>query len=208
VADATKGTISIERQDAGTSLQERASGAYRKAVDLMDQGRVEMAYDAFYDVLRIDPKHVAARQALVALCVRRGGAAEAQGLLRDGLAVLPENTAWAMLLARLQLDGGDKTGAIATLGSTLPYAKNRPDYHAFFATVLQMQGLYKDAISHYQVAVQLSPNSGPWLTGLAISLEQDKQIPEAVDAYKRALATNALGPDLQGFVERKLAQLK
>ena len=58
------------------------------------------------------------------------------------------------------------------------------------------------------IAVCLSPTSGRWLTGLAISLEEDKRLPEAREAYQRALATNTLAPDLRAFVDRKLAQLK
>jgi MSHA biogenesis protein MshN len=206
--DATKGSISVERQDPDSSRRERVSAEYRSAVDLMNQGRAEPAIDAYAGVLRLDPKHAAARQSLVALLIGRGRGAEAQGVLREGLAVLPENTAWAMLLARLQVEGGDKAGALATLDAALPYAKNRPDYHAFVGTVLQLQGRHKEAIAYYEIAVRLSPDSGRWLTGLAISLEEEKRIPEAREAYQRALATSTLAPDLRAFVERKLGQLK
>jgi MSHA biogenesis protein MshN len=206
--DAAKSSISVERQDPDSSRRERVSAEYRNAVELMNQGRAEPAIDAYAGVLRLDPKHAAARQALVALLMGRGRGAEAQGALREGLAVLPENTAWAMLLARLQVEGGDKSGALATLDGALPYAKNRPDYQAFVGTVLQLQGRHKDAIAHYEVAVHLSPDSGRWLTGLAISLEEEKRIPEAREAYQRALATSTLASDLRAFVERKLGQLK
>jgi MSHA biogenesis protein MshN len=206
--DAAKGSISVERQDRDAPRPERASAEYRNAVDLMNQGRAEPAIDAYAGALRLDPKHAAARQALVALLMGRGRGAEAQGVLREGLAVLPENTAWAMLLARLQVESGDKAGALATLDGALPYAKNRPDYHAFVGTVLQLQGRHKDAIAYYEIAVRLSPDSGRWLTGLAISLEEEKRLPEAREAYQRALATNTLGADLRAFVERKLGQLK
>jgi MSHA biogenesis protein MshN len=206
--EATKGSISVERQDRDSAHLDRASAEYRNAVDLMNQGRAEPAIDAFANVLRVDPKHAAARQSLVALLMGRGRGAEAQGVLREGLTVLPENTAWSMLLARLQVEGGDRTGALATLDGALPYAKNRPDYHAFVGTVLQLQGRHKDAIAHYEVAVRLSPDSGRWLTGLAISLEEEKRLPEAREAYQRALATNTLAADLRAFVERKLGQLK
>ncbi|MEK7752200.1 MAG: tetratricopeptide repeat protein [Acidobacteriota bacterium] len=206
--NATTGSISVERQDRDSPRPERASAEYRNAVDLMNQGRSDAAIDAFAGALRLDPKHAAARQSLVALLMGRGRGAEAQGVLREGLAVQPENTAWSMLLARLQIEAGDKAGALATLDTALPHAKNRPDYHAFVGTVLQLQGRHKDAIAHYEVAVRLSPDSGRWLTGLAISLEDEKRLPEARDAYQRALATNTLGPDLRAFVERKLGQLK
>jgi MSHA biogenesis protein MshN len=174
----------------------------------MNQGRAEPAIDAYAGALRFDPKHAAARQALVALLMGRGRGAEAQGVLREGLAALPDNTAWAMLLARLQVEGGDKAGALATLDGALPYAKNRSDYHAFVGTVLQLLGRHKEAIAYYEIAVRLSPDSGRWLTGLAISLEEEKRLPEAREAYQRALATNTLGPDLRAFIERKLGQLK
>jgi len=206
--DAAKSSISVERQDPNASRRERVSTEYRNAVDLMNQGRAEPAIDTYAGVLRLDPKHAAARQALVALLMGRGRGAEAQGFLREGLTVLPENTAWAMLLARLQVESGDKAGALATLDGVLPYAKNRPDYHAFVGTVLQLQGRHKEAIAYYEIAVRLSPDSGRWLTGLAISLEEEKRLPEAREAYQRALGTTTLAPDLRAFVERKLGQLK
>jgi len=174
----------------------------------MNQGRVELALGTYASVLRLDPKHVAARQTMVVLLMERGRMAEAQSVLRDGLLALPDHTAWAMLLARIQVEAGNAAGALETLESALPYAKDRPDYHAFVGTVLQMQGRHKEAIAHYEIAVRLSPGSGRWLTGLAISLEEEKRVPEARDAYSRALATRTLGQDLQAFVERKLGQLQ
>ncbi len=207
--EAAKSSISVERQDRDSARTDRASAEYRSAVNLMNQGRVELATDAYAGVLRLDPRHAAARQALVALLMGRGRLAEAQGVLREGLRVLPENSAWAMLLARLQVEAGDVAGAMETLDAALPHAKNRPDYHAFAGTVLQMQGRYREAIAHYEISVRLAPESGRWLTGLAISLEEEKRLPEAREAYQRALATATLAPpELRTFVERKLAQLR
>jgi len=208
VQDTAKGSISIARQDGEPSRPDRAAAEYRNGIEFMNQGRVELAFDAYVNALRVDPRHAAARQALIALLMSRGRTAEAQVVLREGLAVLPENTGWAMSLARLQVEGGDRAGALATLDGALPYAKNQPDYHAFVGTLLQMQGRHKEAIAHYDIAVGLSPASGRWLTGLAISLEEEKRFPEAREAYQRALATNTLAPDVRAFVDRKLAQLK
>ena len=206
--DTTKSSISIERPDRESSRAELAAREFRSAVELMNQGRVELAIGTYASALRLDPKHVAARQAMVVLLMERARVAEAQSVLRDGLLALPGHTAWAMLLARIQVGAGDAAGALETLDSALPYAKDRPDYHAFVGTVLQMQARHKEAIAHYEIAVRLSPDSGRWLTGLAISLEEEKRVPEARDAYSRALATTTLGRELQAFVERKLAQLR
>jgi len=201
-----KGSISIEKQES--SRAELATREFRSALDLMNQGRVELALGTFAGALRLDPKHVATRQTMVVLLLERGRLADAQSVLRDGLAALPGHVEWAMLLARIQVDAGDAAGALATLEQALPHAKDRPDYHAFTGTLLQMQGRHRDAIASYEIAVRLSPTNGRWLTGLAISLEEEKRVPEAREAYGRALATRTLGQDLQAFVERKLGQLQ
>lgn len=203
--EAAKGSISLDRQDRGPN---RAATEYRNAVALMNQGRIELALDAFANALRADPRHAAARQALVALLLERGRAADAQSVLREGISVAPENTDQAMMLARLQVESGNAAGALATLDGAMPYAKNRPDYHAFAGTLLQMQGRHAEAIAHYDIATRLAPQSGRWLMGLAMSLEEDNRMAEAREAYRRALATNVLDPDLLAFVERKLQQLK
>ena len=40
-----------------------------------------------------------------------------------------------------------------------------------------------------------------------ISLQAEKRNPEAATAFQKALASGALSPELQAFVERKLKQL-
>ena len=207
VPDTAKGSISVERQETGLSRVERASTEYRNATDLMAQGRFDPALDAYAETLRLDPRHASARQAMVALLIERGRMGEAQQALREGLTALPENSDWAMLLARLQIEGGNVAGALETLERFLPNARDRADYHAFIGTLLQMQSRHREAIEHYQISIRQAPESGRWLVGLAISLQEEKRVPEARDAYTRALATNTLSPELRDFVERRLKQL-
>jgi MSHA biogenesis protein MshN len=71
-----------------------------------------------------------------------------------------------------------------------------------------MQGRHQEAIGYYEVATKLSPGYGAWLTGLAMSLEEEKRKAEAIDAYKRAYASNSLAPSMRSFVEGKLKQLQ
>ena len=95
-----------------------------------------------------------------------------------------------------------------TLERSLPQARGQPEYHAFLATLMQMQGRHADAIQQYDQALRASPESGRSLAGLAISLEAEKRVPEAREAYRRALAAGGLGRDLEAFAERKLKQLQ
>ena len=206
--DTARSRISVDRQEKSISRAESAAAQYRIGGEWVTRGQVEPAMAAYAEALRLDPSHFAARQALVVLLLERGQMKEAQDLLREGVKVAPGNTSWTMLLARLQVEAGDAAGAVDTLEKGLPNAANQPEYRGFLATVLQMQSRHREAIAHYEASVRLAPDSGRWLTGLGISLEEEKRIPEARDAFRRALDTNTLGRDLQSFVERKLRQMQ
>src|SRR6185503_19739767 len=123
----------------------RAVAEYRSASDLLAQGRVEAALSGFAAALRYDNRNVPARQALAVLLLDNQRGAEAQAVLREGIEAVPSNTSWPLLLARLQVEGGDVRGALETLERSLPQARGQPEYHAFLATLMQMQGRHADA---------------------------------------------------------------
>lgn len=173
----------------------------------MQQGRVDDAIAGYEAALRLDAAHHAARQALVALLLEAKRNADAERLLQEGLKDRQDQIGFAMLLARLQVERGAIEQAISTLERSLPYAGNQADYQAFIAALLQRQGRHKEAVSHYQLALQLVPNNGVWLMGCGISLQGLQRNAEAKDAYKRALDTQTLSPELQKFVQQKLKEL-
>lgn len=189
------------------SPSQLADAEFAKAAELMQQGRVIEAIAGYEAALREYPAHDAARQALVALLLegKRGG--DAERVLQDGLSRRPEHTGFAMLLARLQVERGAVEQATATLEKSLPYADAQADFQAFFAALLQRQNRHKEAINHYQIALQLNPGNAVWLMGFGISLQAVQRNVDAREAYRRALETNALNPQLQKFVQQKLRAL-
>lgn len=207
-AQPAQGVLSVERTSSGGSREPSIAADYRNALEAMNQGRAEQALGGLAAVLRAEPKHPAARRSLALLLVQRGRMSEAQAALREGLALLPDQPDWAMLLARIQIEAADPGGALGTLEKTLPHARNRADYHAMMGTVLQMLSRHGEALAHYEIAVRMEPRAGRWLAGLGISLDEEKRFTEARDAYRRALDTRALDAQLQAFVERKLKQLQ
>jgi MSHA biogenesis protein MshN len=112
-----------------------------------------------------------------------------------------------MMLARLQVERGAVAEATETLEKALPYANSQAEYHAFLAALLQRQNRNEEAIAHYQTALQLAPNNGIWLMGYGISLQVLQRNADAKDAFKHALDTQTLSPDLQAFVQQKLKEL-
>jgi MSHA biogenesis protein MshN len=189
------------------STAQLADAEFRKAVALMQQGRIADALAGYAESLRLDAGHDAARQALVALLLEGKRGADAERVLQEGLNTKPDHTGFTMMLARLQVERGAVAEATETLEKALPYANSQADYHAFLAALLQRQNRNEEAVTHYQTALQRAPNNGVWLMGYGISLEAMHRNADAKAAFKRALDTQTLSPDLQAFVQQKLKEL-
>lgn len=112
-----------------------------------------------------------------------------------------------MLLARLQVERDALEQAVATLEKSLPYADTQADYQAFFAALLQRQNRHHEAITHYQIALQLTPNKGIWLMGYGISLQAVQRNDDARKIFRHAIDSKTLSPELQAFVQQKLKEL-
>lgn len=204
VADQTSSSVSPLKQ---VSQAQRADAEFRKAVTLMQQGRIADAVAGYETALRLDDGHDAARQALVALLLENKRGVEAEQVLQERLKSKPDHTAFTMLLARLQVERGAAQEAIATLEASLPYARTQPEYHAFLAALLQRQNRNEEAIAHYQIVTKLAPGNGVWLMGYGISLQAMQRKADAKAAFQKALETQTLSADLQAFVQGKIKEL-
>ena len=189
------------------SPEQRADAEFRQAVAAMQQGHIADAIAGYRAVLRLDTGHDEARQALVALLLESKQGAEAERVLQERLNAKPGHTGFAMLLARLQVEHDALEQAVATLEKSLPYADAQADYQAFFAALLQRRNRHKEAISHYQIALQLAPDNGVWLMGYGISLQAVQRNEDARNAFRRALESRTLTPELQAFVRQKIKEL-
>ena len=188
------------------SPEQRADAEFRQAVAAMQQGHIAEAIAGYRAVLRLDTGHDEARQALVALLLESKQGAEAERVLQERLNAKPGHTGFAMLLARLQVEHDALEQAAATLEKSLPYADAQADYQAFFAALLQRRNRHKEAISHYQIALQLAPDNGVWLMGYGISLQAAQRTDDARVAFRRALDSKTLSPELQAFVQQKIKE--
>jgi len=184
---------------------QRVDNAYRRALLVLEDGRVTEAIATLQAGLRIDPRHEPSRQTLVGLLIEAGRTDEAMRQLQAALALDARQPSMAMLLARLQLERGGP--ALDTLMRTLPHAAGNGEYHAFLAGVLQREGRQHEAAEQYQRALKTAPQNGVWWMGLGISLQGDKRDAEAAEAFQKARASGTLSAELQAFVERRLKQL-
>lgn len=189
------------------SPQQQAQDEFNQALALIQQGRKSEALPHLKTTLELDPDLAAARQALVGLLLESKRNAEAESLLQQGLRHNPRQASLAMLLARLQVERGALQQALGTLDTTMPFADQQPSYHAFVAAVLQRLNRHKEAITHYQIALHLAPNSAVWWMGLGISQQAVDDDEDARTSFRRALSLHQLNTELQVFVEKRLQQL-
>ena len=177
---------------------------YRKAMLAVRQGAAADAVAGLENALRLDPRHVAARQALLSVLVEQSRWRDAQALAVAGLTLDPGQTGWAMAAARLQLEQGQAADAEATMNRHQAYARQSADYQAFHGLLLQKLQRPREAIARYQAALALRPGEGRWWYGLATALIQDQQTTEARAAFEKALAAGNLPPELAAAAEQRL----
>jgi len=189
------------------SPRQRIENDFRKANLAAQQGKMDEALTGYESVLRLDPLHHAARRALVGVLLGAKRNADAEKVLQEGLKVDSHEASLAMLLARLQVERDAVAQALETLERSMPYAEGQADYHAFTAALLQRETRHKEAIVHFQIALQLQPGNGIWLMGLGISMQAVERKDDARDAYQRSLATQSLSPELTAIVQQKLKGL-
>jgi len=197
----------IDRR-SNASSRNRAESEFRRAVNLVNQGRIAEGMDGFRRVLEIDPGHEAARQTLVALLLETKRVDEAAASLREGLALNAGNTGFAMLLARIMVERNDIPAALIVLQRHAAPADRNPDFHAFAAALYQRLDRHQEAIEQYQRALGLAPSAGVWWLGLGISFQAVEQRKDALEAFTRAKSAGNLAPDLLAFVEQRLRQLQ
>lgn len=195
---------SVDKTPVAKTVRERAEADYRRAVVLVNGARIQEATDLLLDVLHRDGGHVASRQLLVRLLIEQRRNDEAMAFLAEGLIAQPGQIAWAMTLARLQVDRGDLAAAARTLQSSQSFAAGNADYQGFSGHVQHRLGQPKEAIAYYQAAARIAPSDGRWWLGLGLALEADHRTADAREAFLRARASGSLNADLLAIVDQKL----
>ena len=199
-------------ESAGNTLQtkqanprQEAENEYRRALGLVQDGRITAGISGLEQSLRLFPRHDAARQTLIGLLLESRRPDDAIQQLEQGLAQDAGQTAMAMTLARLQVERSGP--ALQTLQRSLPHAQDNAEYQGFIAALLQREQRHKDAIEHYTSALRMQPKNGIWWMGLGISLQADQRLPDARVAFQKAKASGSLDGELPSYVDKKLQQL-
>ncbi|HVC11241.1 MAG TPA: tetratricopeptide repeat protein [Burkholderiales bacterium] len=207
-AQPANATTRVEKREHHYSPLQRAQARFRRAIVLLNEGRVSEAEDGFIAALQIEPSYQPARQALVALLLDQQRIVDAQRVLQEGLALDPKQVQFATVLARILVGRTDYDGALAVLERAAPPAKGDAEFDMLLGTVLQRLSQHAKAVEAYRAAVRAVPGNGAAWVGLGISLETLARRAEALDAYHHALATNSLSGPVRNYVEQRIQQLQ
>jgi len=195
---------SIDKRPRSGQARQMAEAEYRKAMQAVRRGDSAGALPLLRHALELDPALAPARQALLSVLVGARQWQDAQQAARDGLALDPAQTGWAVILARLQFEQGDAAGAVKTLENHAVHAGGDADYQGLFAYLLQKQERPAEAAQRFQAALALRPGEGRWWFGLATALEGAGKGEEARDAYARAREAGNLPAEMAAVAAQKL----
>ena len=189
------------------SPEQKSANAYRQALTFLQQGRVAEAQENLVLALEVNPANEEARQTLAGLLMENKRNEEARAILAAGLTIAPGQSNFRMAVARLQIEAGDRSGALNTLEQGASFSKNNADYQSFLATLLQRAERHEEAISHYSTALSINSNSASALIGLGISLQAVGKLSQAQEAFTRVQSLTALSPELAQFADQQLKQI-
>jgi MSHA biogenesis protein MshN len=196
----------IRKQARQPTPEEDAETHYRKAITLIRAGRDAQARPLLEAALQSFPRHIAARQMLATLLSEAGQDREAEAVLNEGRAVAPDESWFALALARLQAARGDTAAAAATLLGAQTGRGVDAEYRATLAALLVNLGRHAEAARQYERALEQQPGQGTWWMGLGLALEAQGRLGEARAAFRRALAAGNLPDALLSFVREKSAE--
>ncbi len=203
VRPATDRTASVAKSSPQNEAHELAEQLYRNALAAYAQGRTSESLNQSQQALMAEPAHLNARQLLIRQLIEQRDKDQARAVVRDGLQLHPAQVQWATLLARLELDKGDIVAARRVVDQSAPQASGSADFQSMAGAIAQRQGKPEEAAEFYRNALRLKPAEGRNWVGLGLALEADGHAPEAREAFRRALATDGLSPDLQALAQRK-----
>jgi MSHA biogenesis protein MshN len=185
-----------------------ADAHFRRAALLLNSGRLSEAENELQAALRVDARHVAARQAYVALLLEQRRLDVAQRQLQEALALNAEQPTFALTLARLYVGQREHAAALEVLDRA-GAANGHADFQAMRGAVLQRLGRHAEAVDAYQTALRANGTqpATSWI-GLAISLESLGRRAEAATAYRRALNAGPLAQEARDYAESRARALE
>lgn len=185
-ADGKPADALVSARAAVAAVPEYPGGHYEKGLAEVDLSQLDEGVKSFREVLRLNPRAVAAQMQLANTLLRQRDFPAALSAAEDAARNAPGNPSARLLLARTQMANGNLTGAAATLE---PLQKQFPEAGIVWSQVGALRLVQKDpkgARQAYERALALQPGQYDAVQGLAL-LDVAEQKPAAAIARIEAL---------------------
>ncbi|MGE5452274.1 MAG: tetratricopeptide repeat protein [Acidobacteriota bacterium] len=183
------------------SAANQAIEAYRRAIDLAEQGRDGVALDAALQAIKLDAHHMPARRLAIALALDQKQADQAGALIDQGLQLAPQDSELLFLHARRLALSGANDQALNVLQG-LDHLTG--EAWGLKAGLLARTGQYAPAAQAYQQALKTRPDNATWWLGLGVAFNAQGQTAIAKEAFLRARKLGQLSPDVQAWLDQQL----
>lgn len=211
----------VEKRERPTSAHDIAESHYQRGLSSHQQGNTEDAVTSFSAAVTAEPTHQLAREALALEMATTGRTPQALTILADGIRLAPNSLSLDNVLARVQVNVQDLSGAVSTLSVALaraqPNALGAATTRALQATLLQRLGRYDEAAQGYRKALVSAPgnqSAGAWWLGMGVALAgviatdpTPEKVEAARDAFEHARTSPSLSAELRQYAEQRLAGL-
>jgi tetratricopeptide (TPR) repeat protein len=185
--------------------QQRSAQAYQDALELINEGKNETAIAKLRETILTPQETPDAYELLATLLIKNKRLNEADKVLASANRTFPGHQRFEQLRAYVLVNSGKIGAALQLLLKNPPEITQDPDYYAFIASLYQQQGEYMLAAQLYNRILKIQPQRAVWWVGLGVSLEGAEKDNAAQEAYRRASALGDLSPQVQSFVDGKIA---
>lgn len=161
-----------------------------EAFELEKTGNLKEAEAIYRDVLKHDPENVDALRLLAGLATSQKAHRDAEIFLKRALELTPDfGKAMADLVVNLVEQ--EKTDEALEFAARLTrIGADNSDSFLLQGNAYSAAGRYEDAISSYHKALQILPEHAGALSGLAHNLKTVGRQDEAIEHYRKCIATN------------------
>lgn len=178
------------------------------ALTAIQENQDENAEQLLTRILARFPRAIIARETLADLYLAQERFDSARQTIDEGLQFLPHAVTLNTLKARLLFEENHPKEALAVLKQFSPGVQKNPDFYGLMAAILQSLGQRQEAAALYKVLVKVEPENSQYWLGYAIALEHEKNIKQAVTAYKAVTGHYDADPDVRVYAENRLKTLQ
>lgn len=205
-ASAPTGELRVSRAEAITPEDQIANLLMlgTEAAQSQDFGKAVAAFDA---ILELDPTRHDVRKRLSVVLYSQNRDNRVVSLLQDGIQLSPDRADLRLMLGRLWHRQQKTRELYEVLKPIDPNVEDNSEYLELKASAATKLGLFPEAANLYERLASHSPEQSRWWLGLAIALDKQGNVRDALEAYLRATELQQLPGSVTEFVNKRIAVL-